>query len=152
MKILIIEDDQEITRSLAINFKESGYTVDIANNGERGYLLAGTNECDLIILDYNLPDLNGRDIIKKLRQEKNHTPIIMLTVHSEISDKVDLLSLGADDYITKPFAFSELLARVKTILRRPRSRIGSILKFDNILLDTDKCSVTRAKEKISLSF
>jgi DNA-binding response OmpR family regulator len=76
----------------------------------------------------------------------------MLTVHSEISDKVDLLSLGADDYITKPFAFSELLARVKTILRRPRNRIGSILKFDNILLDTDKCSVTRAKEKISLSF
>jgi len=151
MKILIVEDDQNILRPLRLGLKAAGYITDAARDGERGRFLAETSSYDLIILDYNLPKLSGRDITKQLRQNGNSTPILMLTVHSELSDKIDLLTLGADDYLTKPFAFSELLARVRTILRRPPNRIDQILQFDDLRLDVDRFVVTRKNRPIRLS-
>jgi two-component system copper resistance phosphate regulon response regulator CusR len=151
MRLLLIEDDAEIVRSLSIALKTAGYAVDSASDGERGYFLAGTNPYDLIILDYNLPKLNGREVIKKIREEQLSTPILMITIRTELTDKVDLLTLGADDYLSKPFALSELLARVKAILRRPRARQAAIIKVGDLEMDPDKFLVTKGGKRISLS-
>jgi DNA-binding response OmpR family regulator len=151
MRLLIIEDDENISAFLAPALKAEGYAVDSANNGEHGYFLAATNNYNLIILDYNLPQLNGREIIKKLRDEGKVMPILMLTIHSELSDKIDLLNLGADDYLTKPFSLSELVARIKAILRRPEIWHGHILKLNNLELNPDKFLVTKNKQRVSLS-
>jgi DNA-binding response OmpR family regulator len=152
MKLLLIEDDAEITRLLALALKTAGYVVDVVGDGEQGYFLARTSSYDLIILDYNLPKLNGREIIKRLREEEIGIPILMLTVNSELIDKVDLLTLGADDYLTKPFVLSELLAHIKAILRRPRNWQGPILKIDDLELNRDKFWVKKNGKKINLSY
>lgn len=146
-----MEDDEDIVSTLLPTLKADNYTVDATGNGEHGYFLACTNSYDLIILDYNLPGLNGREIIKKLRYEGLSLPILMLTVHSELNDKIDLLTLGADDYISKPFALSELLTRIKVILRRPKSWQGHTLKINDLELDPDKFLVTRGGRRIALS-
>ncbi len=151
MKLLLIEDDANIRHALLPAFKAENYIIDTAPDGERGYFLASTNSYDLIILDYNLPKLNGREIIEKLRHEKINIPILILTIHSELNDKVDLLNLGADDYLTKPFILSELLAHVKAILRRPKVWQGHILKINNLELDHDKFLVTKEGKRIILS-
>jgi len=151
MRLLLIEDDEEITNLLASALKAANYAVDIATDGERGYFLAATNNYDLINLDYNLPKLNGREIIERIRTEEIKVPIIMLTIHSELADKVDLLTLGADDYLAKPFALSELLARIKAILRRPDSWQNRLLKLNGLELDPDKFLVTKNGERIALS-
>jgi DNA-binding response OmpR family regulator len=151
MKILLIEDEVEILQALMLCLKDLGYIVDAARDGERGRFMAETSSYDLIILDYNLPKLNGREVIKQLRHNKNNTPILMLTVHAALSDKVDLLNLGADDYLTKPFAFAELAARVQTILRRPAERISDILNFQDITLDADRFIAARNGRPLCLS-
>jgi len=151
MRILLIEDDADIRASLSLALKTANYAVDTALDGEKGYFLAATNDYDLIILDYNLPKLNGREIIKKLREEEKSAPIMMLTVHDGVNDKVDLLNLGADDYLTKPFALSELLARIKAILRRPETWQSRILKIGDLELDPDKFLVTKNSQRIALS-
>jgi DNA-binding response OmpR family regulator len=150
MRLLLIEDDDNIVRSLATALKNAGYAVDIASDGERGYFLARTNEYRLIVMDYNLPQLDGREIVQKIRAEGLSVPILMLTVRSELSDKVDLLTLGVDDYLAKPFAFSELLARIKAISRRPRNWQGNVLKFQDLELDPDKFVVTKNGRRIIL--
>jgi DNA-binding response OmpR family regulator len=152
MRLLLIEDDQEIIRPLFSALKAASHTTDIANDGERGYFLARTNNYDLIILDYNLPKLNGREITVKLRGEKIKIPIIILSVRSELPDKVELLTLGADDYLTKPFAISELLARIKAISRRPKNLSNHCLKCSNLELDPDKFLVTKNSRRIFLSY
>ncbi len=151
MRLLLTEDDSNIIRPIKLALKQAGYVVDVAKDGERGYFLAATNDYDLIILDYNLPQLNGREIINKLRAEKINAPILVLTVHSELADKTDLLNLGADDYLTKPFALSELLARIKAILRRPRDWQSPLLTLNNLELDPDKFLVLKDGERIILS-
>lgn len=150
MRILIIEDDADIRASLSMALKTANYAVDTATDGEKGYFLAATNDYDLIILDYNLPKLNGREIIQKLREEEKSVPILMLTVHDGTNDKVDLLNLGADDYLTKPFALSELLARIKAILRRPETWQNRILKIGDLELDPDKFLVTKNGQRVAL--
>ena len=151
MRLLIIEDDQEIAESLSKILKEQSYSVDIAGDGERGYFLASTNPYDLIILDLNLPLLSGRQILDRLRSENNSSPVIMLTVRDEIGDKTELLNLGADDYLTKPFAVSELLARIKTILRRPAQRLQKTLTCGELSVSPDLFLVKNGKKKIFLS-
>ena len=151
MRILLVEDDINISRSLSSALKEANYAVDVAADGERGYFLAATNSYDLIILDYNLPRLNGREIVKKLREEEKCVPILMLTVHGELDDKVDLLNLGADDYLVKPFALSEILARIKAILRRPESWQSRLLKIGDLELDPDKFLATENGKRVMLS-
>lgn len=151
MKILLIEDDPDVVRSLLSALKEAGYVTDAVFDGENGYNFAQTNEYELIVLDYNLPKLNGREVIKKIRDAGLSTPIIMLTVHNELEEKIDLLSIGADDYLTKPFIFSELLARMKAVLRRPKKWEGNILKISDLELDPDKFLVTKNSKRIFLS-
>ncbi len=151
MRLLIIEDDAEIVRPLSLALKEAGFTVDTANDGEKGCFTALTNVYDLIILDYNLPGLNGKEIVEKIRADNRQVPILMLTVRSEIKDKVELLDSGADDYLTKPFVLSELLSRVKALLRRPEKLKENILKIGDLELDPDKFAASFQSRRLPLS-
>lgn len=151
MKILLIEDDPDIIRSLLPALKEAGYTADAVCDGESGCFSIQTGTYDLVILDYNLPRMNGREIIKKIRGAEIFIPIIMITVHDELEEKIDILGAGADDYLTKPFVFSELLARIKAVLRRPKNWEKSVLKINDLELDSDKFLVTKNNQRISLS-
>lgn len=151
MKILLVEDDVDIVNSLLPSLKEAGYVAQAVQDGEGGLLAAQTNNFDLILMDYNLPKMNGREVIKNIRQLGLSTPIIMLTVHSEIDEKVDMLNIGADDYLTKPFATTELLARISAVLRRPKKWEGRLLKINDLELDPDKFLVTKRGRRIFLS-
>lgn len=151
MKILLVEDEQQIIDFLRPSLEAECYVVDIAQDGETGSFLARTNDYSLIILDYILPKKDGREICRQIRQEGKKTPIIMLTVKSEIADKVELLEIGADDYITKPFSFSELLARMKAVCRRPAAIEENVLTVDNLSLIAEKHEVTRGKKEIYLT-
>lgn len=151
MKLLLVEDDPDLRSALSATLKQANYILDTAADGEKAYLLASTSRYDLIILDYNLPIMDGRAVLEKLRQEKNHTPILILTVKGAAGDKTDLLNLGADDYLAKPFSTAELLARIKAVLRRPKSWQSRILKFKDLELDADRFLVTKGQRRIRLS-
>lgn len=151
MRLLIVEDDQDIIHPLSSVLKNAGFAVDISKDGENGCFMALTNSYDLIILDCNLPKLSGQEIIARLRSEGKETPILVLTVRTETNNKVDLLNLGADDYLTKPFVLSELLARVRAILRRPKNLPGRLLKIAGLILDQDKLTLTKDGQDIRLS-
>lgn len=150
MKILLVEDDLEISKALASFLKAKNIILDFAQDGQRGLDLALTNIYDLILLDYNLPEISGKEIIQKIRQEKINTPIIITTVRSELDDKIDLLEIGADDYLTKPFSLCELLARIKAVLRRPANIQANKLKIKNLEIFPDKFLVTKGGKAIKL--
>ncbi len=150
MKILLIEDDLEISKSLFSFLKAKNVVADLANDGEYGLRLALTNKYTAILLDYNLPKLSGQEIIKKLRQENNMTPVIMITVRSELDDKINLLNAGVDDYLIKPFSLCELWARIKAVTRRPVEIKPDCLKIKNIELCPDKFSVKKNGHSIKL--
>ena len=118
MKILIVEDEKKTGEYLTKGLTEAGFVVDLADNGLNGYHLAMTSDYDLLILDIMLPDVNGWDIVRMLRAANKGMPILLLTALGTIEHRVKGLELGADDYLVKPFAFAELLARVRTLLRR----------------------------------
>jgi len=151
MRILIVEDEHKIANSIKKGLEQETYAVDIAYDGEEGFDLASTEEFDLIILDLMLPKMDGVSICKKLREEKIHTPILILTAKGQIEDKVNGLNCGADDYLTKPFSFLELIARVKALTRRPKQVIDPILKVGNLALDTINYEVKRSGKSIKLS-
>lgn len=151
MRILIVEDDKEISGFLKSSLKAECFVVDIASDGERGGFMALTNDYDLIILDNMLPKKEGLEVCREVRKKKN-IPIMMLSVKSEIPTKVELLEAGADDYLTKPFSFEELLARIYAILRRPRKVEDEVLKIGNLVIDTKENIVTtKKKEEIKLT-
>ena len=151
MRLLIIEDDKNLIRLLKTALKPAGYAVDTAESGEKGLNLALTNNYDLIITDYNLPRVSGREIIEKIRCEGQNTPILVLSVRSEINDRVELLNLGADDYLAKPFTLAELLARIKALLRRPQNLKNKTLKIGDIEMYPEKFLATKNGKRISLS-
>lgn len=151
MRILLIEDEKEIIDFLKPALEEECFAVDIANDGEKGSFLAITNDYDIIILDLNLPKKHGLEICKEVRKSGKNTPIIVLSVKSEIPTKVELLDAGADDFLTKPYSFDELLGRMKAILRRPSKVEGEILKTDDLILDLKKQTVKRGGEDIYLT-
>lgn len=151
MRILVVEDDPEIGKFLRENLTAQCYAVDLEADGEAGSYLARTNEYDLIILDNFLPGKEGRDVVRDLRKAGKATPIIMLTVESEVPKKVELLGLGADDYVTKPFSFGELLARIQAILRRPREVQSEVLAIGDLAVDIQKQAVTRAGKNVYLT-
>jgi len=151
MRILIIEDEHKIANSIKKGLEQEAYAVDIAFDGEEGYDLASTEEFDLIILDLMLPKIDGMTICRNLREEGIHTPILMLTAKGQIEDKVNGLNCGADDYLTKPFSFLELLARIKALTRRPKQVIDPILKVNGLTLDTTNYEVKRSEKLIKLS-
>jgi two-component system, OmpR family, copper resistance phosphate regulon response regulator CusR len=151
MKILIVEDERKVANFVKKGLQEEGYAVDLASNGEDGLSMALATSYDLIILDIYLPKLDGLSALKRIRENKVATPVLLLTVRATIEDKVLGLDSGADDYLTKPFAFEELLARVRALLRR-RIELGSnILKFEDLTLDLVGRTAMRAGRKIELS-
>jgi DNA-binding response OmpR family regulator len=151
MKILVVEDEHKIANSIKKGLEQESFTVDVAYDGNVGYDYASSACYDLIILDLMMPGLNGLEICKKLRSEKNNTPILILTAKDQLQDKVNGLNSGADDYLTKPFAFEELLARVKALRRRPKNIIESVFCIDDLTLDTNNFELSRAGKIIALS-
>ncbi len=152
-KILIIEDEPGILVSLKDEFESQGYIVYAAEDGEEGLELARGEKPDLIILDIMLPVLDGYEVCKRLRMEGDNTPIIMLTVKDKEVDKVLGLELGADDYVTKPFSFRELTARVKAVFRRTEERLKDLTRFGfgNIELDFEKYEAKKGGQKLDLT-
>ena len=151
MKILIIEDDENILSFLKRGFLEDGYIVDSAVDGEDGEYLAVTNNYDVIILDWMLPIKSGIEILETLRDKNISTPTIMLTAKSEIDDKVLGLTSGADDYLSKPFSFKELSARVQALYRRTISSGSNIIQIKNLLIDIDLKKVTQDSKELILT-
>jgi DNA-binding response OmpR family regulator len=151
MKILIVEDEHLIATSIKKGLEQEHYTVDIAFDGIEGYDMASTGDYDIILLDLMLPGLDGLSICKKLRDEKNNTPILMLTAKSQLEDKIKGLNSGADDYLTKPFAFEELLARIRALSRRPQQATGKVLTVGDLSLDTATYQIKRGSKDLHLS-
>jgi len=151
MRILVVEDEHKIANSIKKGLEQESFAVDVSFTGNDGYDLASSENYDLIILDIMLPQMSGIEICKKLREENIHTPILMLTAKGQTSDKVDGLNSGADDYLTKPFAFEELLARVKALSRRPKISTGSTYNVSNLTLNTISYEVKRNGKIINLS-
>ncbi len=151
MRILVVEDEHKIANSIKQGLEQENYAVDVAYDGAEGHDLGASEEYDLIILDRLLPNVTGIEITTSLRKQSIHTPIIMLTAKGQIEDRVEGLNTGADDYMTKPFAFTELLARVRAITRRPKSTTGSLLQIDDLTLHTVTFDVTKTGKKVRLS-
>jgi heavy metal response regulator len=151
MRILIIEDDPNMVRFIEKGLKEERYAVDAVKDGEEGLLLASVNPYDLIILDIMLPKLDGLGVCSKLRAERKRIPILMLTAREAVEDRVAGLDAGADDYLTKPFAFAELLARVRALLRRGSANPSGRLKAADLELDPVSHRVWRAGHEIVLT-
>jgi two-component system, OmpR family, response regulator len=151
MRILVVEDEHKIANSIKKGLEQELFAVDVAYDGDEGYDLASSEEYDLIILDLMLPKLDGVSICKKLREESIHTPILILTAKGQIGDKVEGLDAGADDYLTKPFSFEELLARIRALIRRPHKTSGEILTVDDLTLNTRTFEVKRKEKMVPLS-
>ncbi len=151
MRLLVIEDEKKLADSIKKGLEQETFAVDVAYDGEYGYDLASTEDYDVIILDRMLPKMDGLDLCKKLRREEISTPILMLTAKGELNDKVTGLDAGADDYVVKPFAFEELLARTRALIRRPKNSLPSILQTEDLEVDTNNYTVKRNGREISLS-
>ncbi|MEN9582430.1 MAG: hypothetical protein RL641_384 [Candidatus Parcubacteria bacterium] len=151
MRILIIEDDQDISKLLTSYLKSACFAVDAVDDGVLGSFLARTNEYDIVILDYMLPGKDGLRICHEIRESGKTIPILMITVRSEIADKVTLLNHGADDYVTKPFSFEEIITRINALLRRPKIIESPILRIKNITIDANRQRVTRGDKEIYLT-
>lgn len=151
MRILIVEDEADLAQSLRKGLSEEGFAVDIAGNGEEGRFLAGTEPYDVIVLDIMLPKLDGISLCKAIRKEGINTPILMLTAKATVDEKVAGLECGADDYLTKPFDFAELTARLHALLRRGGGIQSPVLTADDLTVDPQKHEVYRAGEKVELT-
>jgi len=151
MRILVVEDEHKIANSIKKGLEQESYAVDVAFEGQEGFDLATSEEYDLIILDLLLPNIDGLTICTSLRQRNIHTPIIILTAKGQVSDKVAGLNAGADDYLTKPFAFEELLARIRALTRRPKESTGQILTYEDLTLNTLTYQVKRGDKIIKVS-
>jgi heavy metal response regulator len=151
MRILVIEDEVKIAQFIKRGLKEEGYAVDVACDGEEGHFLLSSNEYDAVILDLMLPKMDGLELCRQLRKDGNQTPIIMLTAKDTVKDRVKGLDTGADDYLPKPFAFEELLARVRVLLRKKDSRVQTQLKVEDLSLDLLTHKVARGGRDIELT-
>ncbi|MEI8232212.1 MAG: response regulator transcription factor [bacterium] len=151
MRILIVEDEHKIAEALRKGLTQEKYAIDLAYTGTDGYDLATSETYDLILLDLMLPGMDGMEVCSRLRKEGIHTPILMLTAKNQVQDRVKGLDTGADDYLPKPFAFEELLARIRALLRRPTSNTGVIIKSGEWSLNTTTFEVENHGKIISLS-
>jgi DNA-binding response OmpR family regulator len=151
MRVLLIEDEEDLGNFIVSLLKKSGLAVDLAVDGERGSFLARTNHYDLVITDYILPKLDGRSLIKEIRNDGQQMPILMLSVRKSTVDKSDILNVGADDYLAKPFSSEELLARVHALGRRSPNIKNKNLTFRNITLNPDTFRVKKGNKNIKLT-
>ncbi len=151
MKILIVEDEQKTGDYLKQGLSEAGFVADLARDGVDGLHLALTGDYDLVVLDVMLPRLDGWQVLREIRQKGKHLPVLFLTARDQVEDRVKGLEYGADDYLVKPFAFSELLARVRALLRRGRTSEPELLQVADLELDLLRRRVTRAGRRIDLT-
>lgn len=151
MRLLVVEDEHKIANSIKRGLEQESFAVDVAYDGEEGYDFASSEDYDVIILDLLLPKIGGVDVCKKLRAEDIHTPILMLTALGELSNKVEGLNAGADDYLVKPFAFEELLARIRALARRPKQANSERLIAGALELNTNTFEVRKDGKQVELS-
>lgn len=151
MRILIIEDNTEIRKLLKVGLEAESFAVDTAEDGEKGSFIARTNDYDLVLLDYMLPKKNGDQVCREIRTAGKKMPILLLSVQNEVSDKVTLLQNGADDYMTKPFSFEELVTRIRALMRRPQTIQEETFEIGNVKLNSRTQEVMRGKESVYLT-
>jgi DNA-binding response OmpR family regulator len=151
MKILVVEDDRTVGQYVKRGLEEQRYHADLVEDGMEGLRLASGGRYDLIVLDLRLPEMNGLEVLRTLRDRGNTTPILVLTAQDAVDFKVQALRSGADDYVTKPFAFEELLARVEALGRRPKEIRSPVLRVGDLELDGESREVKRAGERIELT-
>ena len=151
MKILIVEDERKTGDYLKQGLSEAGFVADLARDGLDGLHLALTDDYDLVVLDVMLPKLDGWQVLREIRRNGKHLPVLFLTARDQVEDRVKGLEFGADDYLVKPFAFSELLARVRALLRRGRTNEPELLQVADLELDLQRRRVTRAGKRIDLT-
>jgi DNA-binding response OmpR family regulator len=152
MRILVVEDEHKIAGAIKRGLEQESFAVDVAFDADDGVGMATTEDYDAVILDRMLPGLiEGVEIVKEMRRQKIHTPVLLLTAKDQVKDRVEGLNAGADDYLVKPFAFEELLARVRALLRRPQDTQGTVLRCGDLSLNTVSFEVARGGTAISLS-
>lgn len=151
MRILIVEDEKKVAAFIKKGLEEETYAVDVAYDGEEGLYLGLENQYDMVVLDLMLPTIDGMEVLARLRKNKVEAPILLLTAKDSVEDKVTGLNTGADDYLTKPFAFSELLARIRVLLRRGKTEAKTVLQIDGLTLDLVSHKVNRNGEEIELT-
>jgi DNA-binding response OmpR family regulator len=151
MRILVIEDERKVAEMVSRGLKAERYAVDVADNGDTGWAMAHTYDYDLVILDLGLPGMEGKDLLKRIRGRNAGIPILVLTARDATSSKVECFEAGADDYLTKPFVFAELVVRVKALLRRGPSNQSNIVRVGDLQLDRLTQQVSRNGQRIELT-
>ena len=151
MRILIAEDEKSLNRIIAKQLKASGYSVDCCFNGEEAYDLISMTEYDAAVFDVMMPKIDGFSLLKKIRNEGNNLPVLFLTARDSIEDRVEGLDIGADDYLVKPFAFEELLARIRVLIRKNSVSKSNVITVADLTVDISSKKVTRNGRDISLS-
>ncbi len=151
MKILVVDDEVRIAKAIKQGLEQDGYAVDMEHDGEDGYNAARADEYDVVILDVMMPEMDGFEVAKKLRQDGFKMPIMMLTAKDQSRDIVEGLDAGADDYLAKPFSFDILSARIRALLRRPQDVVDNVLTASDLEMDVANHSVTRAGKEVKLS-
>lgn len=151
MRVLVIEDDKNLSRILKKGLEENAFVVDASLDGEEGLYMAETYPYDVILLDILLPGIDGLTILKTIRDKKIEVPVVMLTSKSDVEDRIKGLNVGADDYVPKPFDFTELLARLKAVIRRNKGKPSSVITIGDLVIDTNSRTAKRADKEIKLS-
>jgi DNA-binding response OmpR family regulator len=151
MRVLVVEDHPSMARSLANGLREEGYAVDLAMDGEEAEHLATVNAYDAVVLDLMLPKVDGWTVLKSIRRNRPGVPVLCLTARDAVEDRVKGLDLGADDYLVKPFAFEELLARMRSVIRRGHGQTSALMTVGDLEIDVARKTVARAGQPVTLS-
>src|SRR5580704_12882654 len=151
MRILVIEDERKVAEFVARGLRDQRFAVDVANDGQAGWEMASACNYDLIVLDLMLPGLSGIEVLKRIRRQGSQAPVLVLTARAGTAEKVENFEAGADDYLTKPFAFAELLVRVKALLRRGTADRSNVLRVGDLEIDRLTQQVKRAGKRIELT-